>query len=102
MARSNFPRPQGSTTARGYGSTHQAERKRWKLVVDAGDAVCCRCSYPIAPRAAFHLDHREDKLGYLGVAHARCNLRAAARRGNERMRVQLALSPPMRVASREW
>jgi len=38
-----------STTARGYGSKHQAARKRWKVEVDAGRAVCSRCRRPIWP-----------------------------------------------------
>jgi hypothetical protein len=103
--RSNWPRPKASTTARGYGAMHQAERKRWAPLVEAGYADCCRCGFPIAPGTAFHLDHRDDKLGYLGVSHARCNLKAAAKRGNELMRARKALNPPpssRRVASRDW
>jgi hypothetical protein len=103
--RHNFPRAEGSTTARGYGSRHQAERKRWKLVVESGAAVCVRCGLPIVPGTRWHLDHRDDGLHYLGPAHAICNLRAAAKRGNELMRAKLALSQPpasVRVASREW
>jgi hypothetical protein len=101
----NFPPVTASTVARGYGTTHQAERKRWGLVVDAGHAVCCRCHLPIAPGASFHLDHRDDKLGYLGVSHPGCNLRAAARRGNLIMRAKKALdgkAPARRVSSRVW
>jgi hypothetical protein len=103
--RHNFPRPKRSTTARGYGSTHQATRKRWEPVVESGYASCCRCGFTIAPGTAFHLDHRDDKLGYLGVSHARCNLRAAGKRGNELMRARKALNAPPssgRVASRDW
>jgi hypothetical protein len=100
--RPNFPRESRSSSSRSYGSTHQAERKRWGLVVEAGHAVCCRCSLPIAPGAAFHLDHRDDRLGYVGVSHASCNLRAAARRGNMLMRAKKALERQPRVRSREW
>ena len=103
--RSHNWRPNGSTTARGYGWTHQTERKRWDIVVQAGNALCVRCYLPIAPGTPFHLDHRDDKLGYLGVSHARCNLRAAGKRGNELMRARKALNPPPssgRVASRDW
>ena len=76
-----FRRSTASTTSRGYGTGHQVERRRWKLVVESGYASCVRCGFPIVPGAAFHLDHRDDKLGYLGVSHARCNLRAAAKLG---------------------
>jgi len=52
------------------------------------------------------LDHRDDGLGYLEPAHAECNLREAAKRGNELMRekhaLERALNPPRRVASRDW
>ena len=104
--RHNFPQPLGSTTARGYGARHQAERKRWEPVVESGYASCCRCGFPIAPGTPFHLDHRDDKLGYLGVSHALCNMRAAARRGNEirreREKVAWLLNLPERSQSREW
>jgi hypothetical protein len=65
--------------------------------VEAGCASCCRCGYPIEPGTRWHLDHTEDRTGYRGVAHARCNLKAAAERGNTIMR---AKSKPVR--SREW
>lgn len=98
-------RPTGSTTARGYGWTHQAERRRWEPVVDSGSALCVRCGRPIIPGTRWHLDHTEDKLGYLGPAHARCNLSAAGKRGNEVKHAKQTLewlwSSP-RAASREW
>ena len=57
------------------------------------------------PGAAWHLD-RDDGLGYLGPAHAECDVRAAAKRGNELMRekqaLERALNPQRRVASRDW
>jgi hypothetical protein len=65
----------------------------------------CALPLPIVPGTRWHLDHRDDKLGYLGPAHAMCNLRAAAKRGNKLMRAKQALSEPLgsgRVASREW
>jgi hypothetical protein len=96
--KSNWSRPKDSTTARGYGSTHQAERRRWEPLVQAGVCTCVRCGYPILPGEPYHLDHRDDKLGYLGVSHARCNLLAAAQRGNA---IKRALYAPRRQ-SREW
>lgn len=62
---------------RGYGSTHDARRRQVKPLVDSGNAVCSRCGDPISPREQWHLDHTDDRTGYLGVAHAYCNLRAA-------------------------
>ena len=62
---------------RGYGSTHDARRRQVKPLVDSGNAVCSRCGNPISPREQWHLDHTDDRQGYLGVAHAYCNLRAA-------------------------
>ena len=104
--RHGFPRPTASTSSRGYGTGHQAERKRWEPVVDSGRVACCRCGLPILPGQAWHLDHRDDKLGWLGPSHAVCNLRAAGKRGYEIMRekqaLERALNPPRRVASREW
>lgn len=91
-------RPKGSTTARGHGWTHQTERKRWEPVVESGYASCCRCGFPIVPGARWHLDHEDDGVHYRGPAHAMCNLRAAAKRGNELMRAKHG----PRVASREW
>jgi hypothetical protein len=71
---------------------------RWEPIVESGYASCCRCGFPIVPGTRWHLDHRDDGLGYLGPSHAACNLRAAAKRGNELMRAKYA----PRVASREW
>ena len=62
---------------RGYGSTHATRRRQVKPLVDSGNAVCSRCGDPISPREQWHLDHTDDRTGYLGVAHAYCNLRAA-------------------------
>ncbi len=68
---------QPSRHLRGYGSTHDARRRQVKPLVEAGNAVCSRCGNPISPREQWHLDHTDDRQGYLGVAHAYCNLRAA-------------------------
>lgn len=59
-------------------------RKALKVAVDAGQARCCRCGRPILPGTAWHADHSEDRRGYLGAAHAACNLSAAAKKGAER------------------
>jgi hypothetical protein len=44
----------------------------------AGLAVCVRCREPIEAGSAWALDHRDDRNGYLGPAHHRCNAQADA------------------------
>lgn len=92
--RSNFPRPTGSTTARGYGGNHQSERKRWEPLIQTGRVACVCCGFLILAGEAWHLDHRDDRLGYLGVSHALCNLRAA---GQKRNAIKYGRNP-----SRDW
>lgn len=69
-----------TTTERGYGAAHQRERRKWADIVNAGFAVCSRCDQPIQPGTQWHLDHTDDRTGYLGPAHAVCNLREAGRK----------------------
>jgi len=38
----------------------------------------------IPARQPWRLDHRDDRRGYLGAAHATCNLRAAAHKTNSK------------------
>jgi hypothetical protein len=73
-----------TTVQRGYGAQHKAERARWAPLVEAGQAVCVRCGLPIQPGSQWHLDHTEDRTGYLGVSHARCNRKAGAKLGARR------------------
>jgi hypothetical protein len=74
-----------STTARGYGHMHQQRRKRWAAKVRQGTVCCARCGLTIEPGEKWHLDHADDRNGYLGPSHARCNLEAAAAKTNSRM-----------------
>jgi hypothetical protein len=67
---------------RGYGPEHRRIRREVARVVDAGLARCCRCGEPIIPGSKWDLDHTEDRGGYLGPAHRRCNRRAGAIKGN--------------------
>ncbi len=67
-----------TTSQRGYGSEHRAERERWRPLVKAGEAQCAAiaCLKPnrhIAPGDAWDLDHNDDRTGYRGPAHAGCN-----------------------------
>lgn len=72
---------QAGTTARGYGSKHQAERRLWDRKVKAGKATCVRCGKNIEPGQHWDLDHTEDRTGYLGPAHRSCNRSAGGRNG---------------------
>lgn len=73
-----------STTARGYGATHQAERRRWEPLVAKGDVMCARqgskCTgQPIQPGQAWDLGHNDDRTGYNGPECVPCNRGAGAR-----------------------
>lgn len=99
----------GSTTARGYGRQdsgldHKAERQRLAPHVDAGHAFCAEriCVMPtrwIPPGTPWDLAHNEDRTGYLGPAHQRCNRAAAGRLTGQRRR-QAKQDRARR--SREW
>ena len=68
-----------STSQRGYGPGHQAERRR-RLAMYRPSDPCPRCGAPLgAVVAELDLGHTDDRRGYTGLEHARCN-RAA--RGN--------------------
>ena len=84
-------KPVAKTSERGYGSAHVKERKRYERQVKAGNAFCARCGGHIEPGSEWHLDHTDDRSGYLGPSHAACN-EEAARRPRRRHRAQ----------SRDW
>lgn len=71
-------RQRGTTSERGYGAEHQALRDQWRPYVEAG-YVDCRaviCLMPdrrILPGQPWDLDHDDDRTGYRGPAHERCN-----------------------------
>jgi hypothetical protein len=79
--RAEVERVRGSKQARGYGPVHQAVRRRWARVIAQRSVLCARCGEPITVGMAWHLDHRDDRTGYLGPSHAGCNVSAAATRG---------------------
>jgi hypothetical protein len=71
--------PTASPLERGYGREHRAERKRWKVKVEAGGVLCARCHGHIEPGSEWDLDHDDhDRSVYLGASHRSCN-RAANR-----------------------
>ena len=59
-------RTRGNTTARGYGHTHQQQRRAWAPIVATGAVTCPRCGKPITPGQGFDLGHTEDRTGYTG------------------------------------
>ncbi len=71
-----------SRHARGYTNAHVARRRQLEPLVATGQVACCRCNELIQPGQLWHLDHRDDRRGYLGPSHATCNLRAAAEKTN--------------------
>jgi hypothetical protein len=66
-------RREQSTNARGYGHVHQKMRLRYAELDAAGLAVCARCGLAIDPMEPWDLDHRDDRHGWLGPSHRRCN-----------------------------
>jgi hypothetical protein len=87
--------------ARGYGLHHKRERERWRRFVDAGHATCAAvvCLEPtrhIQPGTPWDLDHTDDRSGYRGPTHARCNRSAGGRTTAARYR------PGDRLIVRNW
>lgn len=70
----------GDTTRKGYGAEHQALRRRWRPLVDAGAVVCPRCHQPIRPGQPWDLGHVDGsgRRLYSGPEHRRCNRSAGA------------------------
>ena len=77
----------GTTTQRGYGSAHQAERERRLRLYKPGDTFA-HCGQPIlwppaVVRRFTDLPHNVDRSGYLpGLAHRSCNRADGARTAN--------------------
>jgi hypothetical protein len=55
----------------------QRARAEFERLVRVGAAICARCGRPIGPGQNWDLDHRDDRLGYLGASHRGCNVAAA-------------------------
>jgi hypothetical protein len=73
--------PKASTVDRGYGGEHRKLRRRWAVKVAAGNVMCARCGGWIAPGSRWCLDHSDNRDGYIGPSHERCNIAAGARKG---------------------
>ena len=64
----------GTREQRGYGQAHRILRAKWARKVATGQVNCARCHKRISPLEAWHLDHTDDRTGYLGPSHAACNV----------------------------
>lgn len=88
---------QRSTTARGYGTEHQALRARWASEVAAGRAycaevVCIMSDRWIPPGSAWDLAHGATRQTYRGPAHMRCNRSEGGKRGARKVNARTARS----------
>ena len=63
-----------------YGPEHRALRRR--LLRHAVGSECVRCGSLIRAGEPVDLDHTDDGAAWLGLAHATCNRRAGAVKGN--------------------
>src|SRR6266702_1480996 len=63
-----------------YGYDHVLLRRELLAELQDGDP-CARCGESMFRTQTLHLDHTDDRTGYLGLSHAECNIRAASRLG---------------------
>lgn len=82
--------PLASTNERGYGSAHQAERRKYQKRIERGEVfVCARaaigeCDHPqdlITVGSDWDLGHNADRTAWTGPEHVDCNRRAGGRNG---------------------
>jgi hypothetical protein len=62
-----------TTAQRGYGTDHTRLRKQTQILINKGGINCARCGQPIKNNEPWHLDHTDDRTGYLGASHTVCN-----------------------------
>jgi len=64
----------GSTSERGYGTSHQRLRARWTVRVNSGTVICPRCVLPILPGQLWDLGHDDvDRSLPTHPEHRACN-----------------------------
>src|SRR5215203_6315490 len=67
------------TASRGYGGRHQALRRRFAAIVEAGLASCWGCGLPVDPGEPWDLGHDDhDRTVYTGPEHRACNRATAS------------------------
>jgi hypothetical protein len=71
-------RARGTTTTRGYGWQHQ-QRKAQDEAITTPATPCPRCGLPLGP-PPWDQGHTDDRTGYQGPTHRRCNRDTAKRR----------------------
>ena len=52
---------------------HRLMRANWAGLVENGFVTCTRCGKRIQPGSDWDLDHTDDRNGYRGPSHAKCN-----------------------------
>jgi hypothetical protein len=67
-------RARGTRQERGYNVAHERLRAKWSRKVATGLVACARCAERISPLEPWHLDHTDDRTGYLGPSHVACNV----------------------------
>lgn len=90
-----------STTARGYGAQHQAERKRWEPIVRAGGVMCARqgpkcIGQPLDPDQPWDLGHNDARTAWTGPECVPCNRGAGGTNG------AAAANATRAMTIREW
>lgn len=81
----------GTTTQRGYGSTHQRTRNALLSQWKPGDP-CTRCGLPMWDKSQIDLGHDHVNGGYAGLEHSNCNRSEGAARGNKSREFNAAVS----------
>lgn len=71
-------RARGSRQQRGYGPDHDRLRAQLDPIVQAGQAICMRCTQPIPP-GPWDLGHTDDRTTWTGPEHPKCNRAAGGR-----------------------
>lgn len=69
----------GTRQQRGYDRSHDRLRRSWKPKVERCEVNCARCGRLILPSQNWHLDHSDDRSGYLGPSHEACNTSAGGK-----------------------
>ena len=98
------PRRLAKTSARGYGTKHQALRRRWARQIARDEVLCARCGGLIYPEEPWDLGHVDgDKTRYAGPEHRYCNRATAAHKAKRSRRTSYTFVDEQRCkVSRQW